>query len=204
MASCSLARPLILTRIEGPGAVPSLAAQPGLTVSQESCRHVSNPDGRKGVTSSAPAHARYSPATSGAATLYVQDHPVEIRIGDDRSISVIFGRPDLGRLEFTAADVTRWCAETSLLMRVTFGLAADDEVRVRAPMLVDRRGTAMAVVRRVTRAGSELVLAIAATSADLANDRHLSALDASLDEIRSLVVALENAAGVAKSPRDAS
>jgi hypothetical protein len=163
---------------------------------------VSDSDSQKKVVSPATSRSQYSPTPTAGAAIFLRDCPVEIRIADE-GVRVAFGLVEPRRLAFTAQDVTRWCAETSVLMRVTFGLAAGDEVSVRAPMLLDRRGAALAVMRRSTTAGSCYAIAIAATSADLANERQLSSIDASLDEVQSFLMALESAAAAATLSRDA-
>jgi hypothetical protein len=119
----------------------------------------------------------------------------------DGWVQVTFVRGSDESFEVAAPDVTRWCAETSVLMRVTFELAIGDEVSVRTPMLVGRRGGALAVVRQVTNEGSKLVVASAATTAELANGSRSSSIDVTLDEARSLLMALEGAARAAMSPR---
>ena len=56
-------------------------------------------------------------------------------------------------------------------------------------------------MRQVTNEGSKLIVASAATTAELANGSWLSNIDVTLDEARSLLMALEGAARAAMSPR---
>ena len=160
----------------------------------------SDPEPRSGTTSSTPS-SPYTPDLPGVPTISGLHDLVRVTPMPDGWVLVAFVREVDGALEVPASDVTQWCAETSVLMRVTFELAVGDEVRVRTPMLVGRRGRALVVVRQVTNEGSKLVVASAATTAELANGSYSSSIGVTPDEARSLLMALESAARAAMSPR---
>src|SRR3954471_3921944 len=118
------------------------------------------PDSEPAIGARSTTSSGYSPETSASATVFVQGDRIDITLSSNQRLWVTFGRRDVEGLEIAVPDVTRWCAETSVLMRVTFELASGDEVAVRAPMLLDRRGVALAVVRQITCAGSRHSIAI--------------------------------------------
>ena len=178
----------------------SLVAAPGRSSLIGVAVPSSDPEPRSGTTSSTPS-SPYSPDLTGVPTISGLLDLVRITPMPDGWVLVAFVRGSDETLEVAASDVTQWCAETSVLMRVTFELAIGDEVRVRTPMLVGRRGGALAVVRQVTNEESKLIVASAATTAELANGSWLSNIDVTFDEARSLLMALEGAARAAMSPR---
>ena len=157
---------------------------------------------RSTIASAAASPQRYSPDIA-ATSLSVQSDVVRVSRVDGGLIRVTFGAQLREPLDIAVTDVTRWCAETSVLIGVTLELTDGDEVRVRSPMLVDRRGVAVAIVRRITTEGSQLVIVIGDSAADLARDRQLASIEATAEEVRSLLAALESAAAAATSSRDA-
>jgi hypothetical protein len=159
----------------------------------------SEPEPRSGFASSTPS-TPYSSNLPGVEKTTVLNDLVRVAPTDDGLVLIAFVRDGFGTLEAQASDVTQWCAETSVLIGVTFELTPGDEVSVRTPMLVGRRG-ALAVVRQVTNEGSKVVVATAASATELANERYASAIDLTLDDARSLVMALESAARSAMSSR---
>jgi hypothetical protein len=157
---------------------------------------------RSSLSAAAPSPPRYSPDIA-TTSLSIQSDVVGVSCVSDELIRLTFGTRFEEALEIAPRDVTRWCAETSVLIGVTFELTGGDEVRVRSPMLVDRRGIAIAIVRRIAGEGSELLIVLGASAADLARDRQLASIEATTKEVLAFLAALESAAAAARLSRDA-
>lgn len=144
----------------------------------------------------------YSPqhAAPGTTCVSVGGEVVGVATAGGGAVEVALGG-EFGVRSFAPADVTRWCAETSVLMEVTLETSVGDEVRIRTPMLVGAGGFCIALVRHDTTDGSDFVIAAAVSASAMARDEHVCALRASPDEARTLLAALESAAAAATKPR---
>ena len=158
------------------------------------------PESETGAVASTHPASSFSSVSSSSTLVCAGGARVHLTPADGL-VRALFALETPVTMDFSAADVTAWCAETSVLMRVTFELSGDDEVRVRAPMLVDRRGAALAFVRSDSTRGSEVVIALAETTQDLARENYSFSVDVTSEEARTLVMALESAAVAATSSR---
>jgi len=152
-----------------------------------------------------PSVAPFSPARGDApstARLDVGESSLEVSCDHATAVCIRFGGSSEIALLAPAGDVTHWCAETSVLLEVTLAVASGDELQIRSPMLVGADGRCMSIVRRVTDAGSELSLVVAASPTSMQRDSWELALGATRAELMDLLAALRGASGGAGMPDD--
>jgi hypothetical protein len=149
----------------------------------------------------------YSPVATGGVSGVVIGG-LQCRVGasvlpEGVSVTVALGEDDARPLTFPAVNVTRWCAETSVLIEVTLEAPVRDELRIRSPMLVGDCARVMALFREFANGTSSFVIAVASSPSALAREEYALSRRATSDEVRMLLTALESAAGATMTSRDA-
>lgn len=150
-----------------------------------------------------PSVAPFSPTladTPSSARLDVGGSSLEVSCDHASAVCISFGGSPGIALLASPGDVTHWCAETSVLLEVTLAVASDDELQIRSPMLVGADGRCMSLVRRVTDAGSELSLVVAASASSMQRDSRELVLGATRAELMDLLAVLRGASGRAGVP----
>ena len=149
----------------------------------------------------------YSPRVLGrgeVAALRVGAAEVLVGVGGTAVVARFeVGEEHVEPLAFQGSDVTHWCSETSVLMEVTLDVAAGDEVSVRSPMLVGSGDRCLSLTRRIMSTGSELVVSVATSPGSMARSELLASVEATTEEVRLLLTALERAAVAATMPHGA-
>jgi len=150
---------------------------------------------------------RYTPRVLGRGEI------AALRVGAAEVLLAVVGTEVVARFELAGrdveplalqgSDVTHWCSETSVLLEVTLEVAAGDEVSVRSPMLVGSGNLCMSLTRRITSSASELVVSVATSPGSMARSELLASVEATTEEVRLLLTALERAAVAATMPHGA-
>ena len=159
---------------------------------------------RHKAISETPAAARqYSPAPneeSSSVSLHLSETTIEVSRQGRGPVCLRFGVSTAHPLAVAERDVTHWCAETSVLLEVTLVVTRGDELQIRSPMLVGEDGRCLAIVRRITEAGSEFSLALATSATAMQQDSRELTICLTASELKDVLAILRGASAASQLP----